>query len=147
MMRALCLSLVSALLALPAAAQEVRGDAVLYTVEGDLADAAFGVESAILDEGLTIDHVSNVGEMLVRTGPDVGATGSPVGEAKVYAFCSATVSREVMEADPINILHCPYTIFVAQIDGATVIGHRAYTEDSMQPVQALLERIAQAAIQ
>ena len=131
------------LLAAPAAAQEI----VTHPFDGDVADAAFVLEIAIEGEGLTIDNVSHVGEMLERTGADLGAGPSPVGpEAVVMQFCSATVSREVMEADPLNVAHCPYGLFAARIDGATVIGHRTYAETSMAPVNALLARIAQAAL-
>ena len=129
-------------LAAPAAwSEEIR----TYPVEGDVADAAFLLESAIVGEGLVIDFTSHVGEMLARTGADMGAGGSPVGEAQAFVFCSATVSREVMEADPLNVAFCPYSVFAAEIDGRTVVGHRIYPGDSMAPVNELLARIVAAA--
>ena len=125
-----------------ALAQEI----VTYPFDGSVEDADFVVSSAIQDEGLVIDYVSNVGAMLERTGADLGLGASPVGDgAKSYLFCSATISREVMEADPMNIAYCPYAVFVAEMDGAVVVGHRVYAEDSMAPVNALLEGIAKAA--
>ncbi len=118
---------------------------VTYPFDGTVEDADFVITSAIQDEGLVIDYVSNVGAMMERTGADLGLGPSPVGKgAKSYLFCSATVSREVMEADPMNLAHCPYAIFVAEIDGQVVVGHRMYDEASMDPVEALLTSIATA---
>jgi hypothetical protein len=53
--------------------------------------------------------------------------------------CSAAISRRVMEADPMNIVHCPYSIFVAEMDGEVMIGHRAYPDGPMQEVEAMLD--------
>ena len=131
-----------AVAALPAAADEI----VTMPFDGTLDDADFVVTSAIESEGLVIDYVSNVGAMLSRTGADLGLGPSPVGEgARAYLFCSATVSRAVMEADPLNVAHCPYAIFVAEIGGETVIGHKVYAAESMAPVNDLLAAIAATA--
>ncbi|CTQ51222.1 DUF302 domain-containing protein [Jannaschia donghaensis] len=117
-------------------------DAATVPFDGDVEDAAFAVETAIVNQGLVIDFVSHVGEMLTRTGADLGLGPSPVGEgAQIFVFCSAAVSREVMEANPMNVAHCPYGIFVAQIDGETLVGRRVYDDASMAPVNALLEGI------
>ncbi|GIT93000.1 hypothetical protein JANAI62_34580 [Jannaschia pagri] len=132
------------LTALPALAQQTA----TAVFDGEVEDAAFAVESAILGQGLVIDYVSHVGDMLSRTGHDLGLGASPVGEdAQIFVFCSATISRQVMEADPMNIVHCPYGIFVAEIDGATLIGHRVYGDDSMAPVNALLQGIIAEALE
>ncbi|MBM2576310.1 DUF302 domain-containing protein [Jannaschia sp. Os4] len=131
-----------ALLAAPAAADEI----VTIPFDGTADDADFVVASAIEAEGLVIDYVSNVGEMMERTGADLGLGPSPVGAgARSYLFCSATVSRAVMEADPMNMAHCPYAIFVAEIGGETVVGHKRYADQSMAPVNDLLARIAAGA--
>lgn len=116
--------------------------------DGDLGDAAFAVESAIVNRGLVIDYVSHVGEMMTRTGADLGLGPSPVGEdAQIFVFCSAVVSREVMEADPMNVSHCPYGIFVAEIGGQTLVGRRVYADESMAPVNTLLEGIVAEAME
>ncbi len=69
--------------------------------------------AAIVGRGLVIDYVSHVGEMLARTGADVGSDVELFAAADVFLFCSAVTSRNVMEADPMNIAYCPYGIFVA----------------------------------
>ena len=40
-----------------------------------------------------------------------------------------------------NIMHCPYGIFVAEREGAVLIGHRDYPDGPMQEVEALLDDI------
>jgi uncharacterized protein (DUF302 family) len=42
-------------------------DMVTYTSDMSFDDATFAIESAIVDAGLIVDHVSHVGEMLERT--------------------------------------------------------------------------------
>lgn len=128
-----------------AAAQQT----VTYESSESFEDVAFGLESAILDEGLVIDHVSHVGEMLERTRADVGSDVTIFAEADVYSFCSATISREVMEADPMNIAFCPYDIFVAQLakePDRVIVGYRSFPDGAMQQVEALLDRIARTAV-
>ncbi len=119
--------------------------ATTYTYDGSFEDAAFGVESAIVDRGLVIDFVSHTGEMLNRTGADVGSDAPIFDEADIYLFCSAVLSRKVMEVDPMNIAHCPYGIFVAEKDGEVMVGYRNLPDGPMQEVQALLDEIAREA--
>lgn len=116
-------------------------DAITYDFDGNFDDATFAVESAIIDRGLVIDFVSHVGEMLNRTGGDVGSEVEIFANADIFLFCSAAVSRRVMEADPMNIVHCPYSIFVAETDEGVILGHRAYPDGPMQEVEALLDAL------
>jgi uncharacterized protein (DUF302 family) len=134
---AACLAAVAA----PAQAQEV----ISYPFDGSFDDAAFGVETAIVGRGLVVDHVSHVGEMLARTAADVGSDVELFAQADVFQFCSAVVSRRVMEADPTNIAYCPYGIFVADRAGEVTIGYRAFPDGPMQEVQTLLDDIAREA--
>jgi uncharacterized protein (DUF302 family) len=142
MMIGICMA---ALTASGAAAQ----DMVTYTTDQSFDDVIFGLENAIIDQGLVIDATSHVGDMLERTRADVGSDVTIFAKADVYSFCSAAISRKVMEADPMNIVFCPYDIFVAvspDTPDQTMIGYRTYPEGPMQEVQALLDTIAKAAI-
>lgn len=121
-------------------------DATIYDFDGDFSDATFAVESAIIDKGLVIDYVSRVGEMLARTGADVGSDVQIFDAADVFLFCSAVLSRQMMEADPMNIAHCPYGIFVADNGDKVQVGYRNYPVGEMQAVQSLLDEIVQTAI-
>ncbi|MDT8857757.1 DUF302 domain-containing protein [Paracoccaceae bacterium Fryx2] len=131
-------------LATSAAAQ----DAVTWTVEDSFENITFAIESAIVGQGLVIDHVSHVGEMLERTRADVGSDRVLYTAADIFSFCSSTVSRAVMEADIANIQHCPYGIFVHETPdapGTITVGHRAY-DGSMAPVGELLTAIVKEAL-
>lgn len=114
---------------------------ITHPFDGTFDDATFAVETAIIGQGLVIDHVSHVGEMLNRTGADVGSDVEIFREADVFTFCSATVSRAVMEADPLNIGYCPYGIFVAETGDGVMIGYRAYPDGPMDMVEDLLAGI------
>ncbi len=134
---------------LGAASAVAAQDMVRYTTDQSFDDVVFGLESAIVDAGLRVDDVSHVGEMLERTRADVGSDVVLFTHAKVFSFCSATLSRKVMEADPMNIVFCPYDIFVAELPGTqdqTHIGYRQFPEGPMQEVQALLDDIVKEAI-
>jgi len=84
-----------------------QNPAITYAFDGTFEDATFSVESAILDAGLVIDYVSHTGEMLERTGQDLGSDVRIFDAADIFLFCSAIVSRRVIEADPMNVAHCP----------------------------------------
>jgi len=132
-------------LSLPGLAFAQEG-ATTYPFDGSFADATFSVESAIVNRGLVIDYVSHTGEMLNRTGEDVGSDVKLFEAADIFVFCSAVLSRKMMEADPMNIAYCPYGIFVADRGGKVVVGYRNYPEGIMQEVQALLDDIVQEAV-
>ena len=138
-MRKLALALI--LIASPALAQ----DSTVYDYDGSFDDATFGVESAIVGRGLVVDWVSHVGEMLERTKADVGSDVTIFDNADIYMFCSATLSRKVMEADSKNIAYCPYGVFVTEKDGAVQVGYRNQPDGVMQEVQTLLDDIAREA--
>tara|TARA_R110002072_G_scaffold16590_2_gene64502 strand:+ start:652 stop:1089 length:438 start_codon:yes stop_codon:yes gene_type:complete len=123
-------------------------DMITYTTDQSFDDVVFGIENAIIDQGLLVESVSRVGEMLERTRADVGSDIVLFEAAEVFSFCSAALSRKVMEADVMNIRFCPYDIFVMQLpdSGNVTIGYRSFPMGAMQEVQALLDTIAKAAI-
>jgi uncharacterized protein (DUF302 family) len=126
--------------------KQMSDNAITYTFNGDFEDATFAVETAIVGQGLVIDYVSHTGEMLERTKGDVGSDVTIFNAADIFLFCSAKISREVMEADAANISFCPYSVFVTDMNGEVRVGYRTYPEGEMQKVQALLDGIVQEAI-
>jgi len=134
------------LLATPLVAQNMSS----ITVPESLDDMEFAVESAILDKGLTIDFTSHSGDMLERTREAVGSDVVLFTGATIYNFCSATVSREVIEADINNIIYCPYSIYLYSTPDnpdVTTIGHEIYPGESMKPANDLLDSIIANALQ
>lgn len=95
-----------------AASPTKAGPVARYYVEGKFENVSEDIKLAIQNRGLVIDHTSHINDMLVRTGKDLGTTKQVFVEAQAYSFCSADVSRKMMEADPHNIAYCPYVIAV-----------------------------------
>ena len=134
----------------PALADPANSDQMVhYITDQSFDDVVFGLENAILDQGLVIDSVSHTGAMLERTRQDVGSDVTIFTQADVFSFCSAKLSREVMEADWQNLMFCPYNIFVAtrpDTPDETIIGFRAFPQGEMQKIQTLLDTITRTAI-
>jgi len=84
----------------------------VFVRPGSFADAKEAVEMAITGRGFVINNISHVGNMLERTGKDLGDGKKVFVHAEALEFCSATVSRQMMEADPDNIVFCPYIISI-----------------------------------
>lgn len=137
-----------AAMALSRHASAEPGGVNIYQVESAFEDVAFALENAVIGRGLVVDHTSHVGEMLNRTAADVGAESDIYAQADVYLFCSAVVSRKMMEADPDNIAYCPYSVFLyelADAPGTVHVGYREMPEGPMQEVETLLDEIAREA--
>lgn len=88
---------------------------VLFKTQGKFQDVRDTVAMAIEGKGLKITHSNYIAAMLDRTGQDLGLTTKVYEHAEQMEFCSATVSREMMKADPHAIVLCPYSIAVYQI--------------------------------
>ncbi len=129
-------------------------DSVMYTRKGaTYEDVRTDLESAIIQEGLKIDYTGNIAGMLQRTGPDVGSNQPVYQNAEFFTFCSAKLSRAMMEADPANMAQCPYVVFMYQ-RAATVnevtVGYRKVAvagrgAKSLEEINKLLDRIAKTA--
>lgn len=107
------LCLMSAALAAQAAASEVQ----LRSLRGEFADIRERVVTALQNRGLVVSYTARVGDMLERTGRDLGRNERVYGSAEVLEFCSAVLSRDAMEADPHSIVYCPYAIAVYTLPG------------------------------
>jgi len=103
------------ILLLASATQDVLADGdymFVLTRTGSFEDARETLEMAITDRGMIVNNVSHVGDMLERTGKVIENSKQIYLKAEVLEFCSAVVSRNMMEADPDNIVFCPYVISV-----------------------------------
>jgi hypothetical protein len=139
---------VLALLAVTLQSHADEAAIVTYEVDASFEDASLNVQDAIINRGLVVDYVARVGDMLNRTADDVGAEQKVYASADVHIFCSATLSRKMMEADVTNVGHCPYGIFVytlADHPETTYIGYRRMPAGVMSEVENLLDEIAREA--
>jgi uncharacterized protein (DUF302 family) len=103
---------VCAMLCLPLSALAAEGYTVLFKTQGEFQDVRDQVEASIEGQGLKINHTNKIAEMLERTGKDLGATRQVYVNGEQFEFCSATLSRQMMEADPHAMVMCPYIISV-----------------------------------
>lgn len=101
-----------AMLCLPLSAMAAEGYTVLFKTQGDFQFVRDAVESAIEGKGLKINHTNKIAEMLERTGKDLRATKQVYVNGEQFEFCSATISRQMMEADPHAMVMCPYVVSV-----------------------------------
>lgn len=129
----------------------------LFTTNDDYEVIRDNLEQAIIGRGLVITGVSHVGDMLTRTGADLGNTRQIYTHAEVLEFCSAGLSRRMMEADPSNIIFCPYGIAIyerADEPGRIYLGHSGLqgqgsgeVTETMQEIDALLDSIIREALE
>lgn len=130
---------------------------VVFVKEDDYALIRDNLEQAIIGRGLVVTSVSRVGDMLDRTGRDLGVARQVYTYAEVLEFCSAALSRMMMEADPLNIVFCPYSIAIferADQPGRIYLAHRRLqglgsgeVSDTMKKIDALLDGIIQEALE
>lgn len=99
----------------------------IRSVEAAFEDVIADLEDAVVNRGYVVDYRGQVGEMLKRTASDVGAQKMLYRKAEFIQFCSAVLSREMMEADIGNIAFCPYILFAYETEakpGEVVVGFR-----------------------
>ncbi len=116
------LCLMSAALAAQAAAPDVQ----VRSLRGEFADIKERVVTALQGRGLVVSYTARVGDMLDRTGRDLGRKQQIYGSAEVLEFCSAVLSRDAMEADPHSIVYCPYAIAVYTLPGTPGVVYLSY---------------------
>lgn len=133
------------------------GAVVELTARGSFEDVKQTLVLAIENRGLVVNHQSNVGDMLARTGKDLGAEKQIYARAEVLEFCSATLSRKVMEADHRLLALCPYGIGIYVLPGDVERVHLVYrrpsvgaaspASEALLKVDQLLHEIVQEAVQ
>jgi uncharacterized protein (DUF302 family) len=139
---------------MPAAGQDI----VTRVKTGDYDDVRMDLNTAVLATGVSIQSQGNVAAMLGKTAADLGATQTVYAHAEFIAMCSARYSRALMEADPLNMAFCPFTVFIYETTakpGEIVIGYRplimpagasAGAKAAAADVNALLGRIVEQAV-
>jgi uncharacterized protein (DUF302 family) len=132
--------------------------AELYTKSktASFEDVKFDLTNAVIERGLVVDYTGSVAGMLDRTGADVGSTKKLYRHAEYLVFCSAKLSRQMMEADPSNIGFCPFVVYIYERSdkpGEVVVGARPPTargddasRKALAEVEALLQGIVSDAV-
>jgi uncharacterized protein (DUF302 family) len=105
------------------------------SIEGTFDDVYDEFKNAIIDQGLTIDYVGNVDQMLERTSQVNSSENSKQATpvylfAKYMQFCSSALTHRAVQANPQNLSMCPFLVFIYETTanpGHTVIGYRPPT--------------------
>lgn len=130
---------------------------VSYSKKAKFEDVRDDLNSAIEDRGLVVDYHAFINKMIERTGKDLGSTRKVYLDAQAFVFCSAALSRKMMEADPANASMCPFSITVyatvQEPDRVYVTYRRPWRPDgsaasraALNEVDALLDSIARASL-
>lgn len=139
-----------------AAAPAGGAEAVIRTAKGAFEDVKDRVMLAVENRGLVLNYTARIGDMLERTGKDIGRDRRVYVKAELLEFCSARLSRDTMEADPRNIVFCPYAIAVYTLPkdpGTVYVAYRkpgsigtAQSVKALRAVEKLLEDIVSEAL-
>jgi uncharacterized protein (DUF302 family) len=123
------------------------GHLVVYQVEDEFEAVKESVIIAIEDLGMLVSNELHMSEMLDRTGKDVGSDRRVFGRAESIEFCSAVLSRKMVEADPSNLVFCPFIISIFTRpgeDGLVYVGYRKpnleQASDTTRAVMAEVEK-------
>jgi uncharacterized protein (DUF302 family) len=92
--------------------QAEDGFNMVFKTHGKFEDVRDWVKQSIEGRGLTVNHTNYIAKMLERTGSAVGDTRLVYTNGEQFEFCSAVISRKMMEADPHAIVMCPNIISI-----------------------------------
>ena len=137
-------------------AADVSELVTVVPIEGAFSDVKERVIFAVESQGLVVDHISDVGGMLFRTGKDFGENGAIYENAEVLEFCSALYSRRMAEFSPTLLAFCPYAISVYTLYGEPYTTYVAFkliarnvaddaTLEVLQQIDDLLKTIVEEA--
>ncbi|MHB1238824.1 MAG: DUF302 domain-containing protein [Gallionella sp.] len=117
---------VCAMLFLPFSSLAAECHNGVFKTQGTYQNVRDAVQFAIEGKGLKITHSNMIADMLERTGRDLGVTRQVYEFGEQMEFCSATLSRNMMEADPHTMVLCPYSVSVYKIpnDPAIYVAYR-----------------------
>lgn len=91
------------------------GAAWVYVLEADYEDVRDSLIEAIEGRGMVLSYISEAEAMLSRTADTVGAP-RVYSAAQVLMFCKTDLAHALVGENPHNLVLCPYTIAVYQLD-------------------------------
>lgn len=152
----LFLAMVMSVVTASAVAETVVPGIVIHSTKGQFDEVKERVVMAIENRGMVLNYTARVGDMLERTGKDLGRERRIYTRAEVIEFCSAALSRDTMEADVRNIVFCPYTIAIYALPkepGRVYLSYRkpaaigsAQSIKALSAVEKLLEAVVREAL-
>jgi hypothetical protein len=134
---------------------------IIKTVTGDFDKVFADLQDAVINRGLVIDYVGDVGKLLERTEEVAkGSAGSdtqvPYLNARYMQFCSSTLTHEAVDADVRNLARYPYVVFayrtraepreVSVGDRQITLAPAATSQAAQAKVHALLQAVVNEAV-
>jgi len=147
--------LIGAVASLSVAFSAQAGDYAVYESDSSFEDVMDGLKLAIQERGMYINNVMHLGEMLERTGKDLGMDEQIYTRADSIEFCSAVLSRKMTAENPARVVNCPFIVAVYRLPNqpdSTYVVHRVIpaseTESSavMREVADMLKAVAEGAV-
>lgn len=131
------------LASMPLVGQAADNYAAIFKAHGTYQEVRDQAQSAIEGKGLKINTTHKISDMLDRTGKDIGASKRVYENAEQFDFCSAEISRKMMEADPHAIAMCPYLISVYKLpqDKHVYISYRRPAVSKNQRLKKVLVEV------
>jgi uncharacterized protein (DUF302 family) len=159
MQRLVVTAVLAALLSIVGAGTSAIANAQInprYTtsIEGTFEDVYDEFKNAIINEGLTIDYVGNVDQMLERTSQaqidtdDIDQNLKQVTPVYLFAkymqFCSSALTHKAVQANPNNLSMCPFLVFIYETNanpGRIIIGYRPPTLSTDKASKAISQEV------
>ena len=113
-------------------------------VASSFTDTRDAIVMAIENRGIVINYTARIADMLERTGADIGATRKIFDQAETVEFCSAALSRKMMESSPHYIVLCPFIISIYTLPGdtrGTWVAYRKPQGRTARMVEGLLREV------
>ena len=133
----------------PAISQSSVNAHYTIEIESSFDDVYDEFKNAIISQGLTIDYVGNVDQMLERTA-QVNTTEQSEKITPVYLFakymqfCSSVLTHKAAQANPENLSMCPFLVFIYETTanpGRIVIGYRPPTLSTDEASRLVAEEV------
>jgi uncharacterized protein (DUF302 family) len=128
-----------------AVASSTAGSVKVTSVSAAFDEVKDRVIFAVESQGLVVDHVSDVGGMLKRTGEDLGDPDRLYERAQVLEFCSALFSRNMARVARELLAYCPYGIAIYNLPNnldSTYIAYKVISPNIKDPeVRKVLEDV------
>jgi uncharacterized protein (DUF302 family) len=97
---------------LHAVTPKIIGSALVFSTEGDFDNVKQDLILTIEDQGMVISYTSHASTMLERTADAVGSKAGIYDKAEIVLFCKASLSHNMVNENPHNIVMCPYAVSI-----------------------------------
>ena len=119
----------------------------IFSIEEDYADAKQDLLDAIADKGLVVSYTAHAKKMFDRTAKVTGEKTPVYDHAEIVLFCKADLSQDLVQANPHNLILCPYAIAIYVLHKEPKRVYLSFREqDKSQPVTKPITQLLQQII-